>query len=71
VNTVEEFRPKLGPEMTRSKGLSSPETWCKPIFVQVDGVPAHQSHESSVIPFSNTQLSGDCSVDEVAPVLGS
>ena len=71
MNTVEEFRPKLGPETTRSKGLSLPETWCKPIFVHVDGVPIRQSHESSVIPFSNTQSSGDCSVDEVAPVLGS
>jgi hypothetical protein len=39
VKTVEEFLPKFGPDMTRSK-RESPEMWWSPMLVHVDGVPA-------------------------------
>jgi len=70
VNTVAEFLPKFGPEITRSNG-SSPETWCRPIFVHVDGVPEMSCHSNDQEPSSKTQSSGDCCVDEVDPVCGS
>jgi hypothetical protein len=70
VKTVDELRPKFGPEITRSKSFS-PETWCNPIFVQVDGVPAISWRGQTAKPFSKTQSSWDCCFEEVVPVLGS